>query len=82
MSFLMETNEPYIIKPIGERVAVLETELKEARSELTEIKEKLDELLLLKAKGMGALTLVSLLIGSGLVGIIYTVIKLFGSPHL
>lgn len=68
--------------PLGERVAVLETEFAAVRSELTQIRGQLDELLHLKSQGMGALWLVSLLIGSGVLGVITVVLNFFNHPHL
>lgn len=53
---------------LAERVAILETQM----SDLKEIKEKLEQLVQLKAQGMGALTLVSILVGSGAIGLIAT----------
>jgi hypothetical protein len=44
--------------------------------ELKEIREKLDELIQLKHQGMGAITLVSILVGSGVLGLITTVFAL------
>ena len=71
--------EQYIvIRPLGERVATLETKLELITTELTEIKEKLDELLTLKHKGLGALGLVSVLVGSGVIGLIAIVLNFFG----
>lgn len=68
---------------LGQRVAVLETEWQRTKDDLKEIKEKLDELLQLKSRGIGAIQLVSLIIGSGVIGIIVTVMNLFsGKPHL
>lgn len=69
-------------KPIGERVAVVETRIEDIGSKLDEIERKLDELLQLKAKGMGAFGLVSLLVGSGLIGLVYTIVQFFNHPHL
>lgn len=75
--------ENEVFKPLGERVAVLETKQEEINGKLEAITEKLDALLELKAKGMGALGLISLLIGSGVIGIVFTVLQLFnGKPHL
>lgn len=67
---------------LPERVAVLETELGTVKGDLKEIKDKLDDLLTLKARGMGALSLVSLIIGSGVIGLILTIIKFVPKPHL
>jgi hypothetical protein len=65
-----------------ERVAVLESELLQVKTDLKDIKDKLDELLDLKAKGLGAIGLMSLIIGSGFLGIILMVWKSFTAPHL
>ncbi len=78
----MENNE-YPVRPIGERVAIMETKVTDVQNKLEEITGKLDDLLTLKAKGMGAIGLVSLLVGSGLLGIIYAVVQFFtNKPHL
>lgn len=58
---------------LHERVAVLETQMQD----LKEIREKLDQLLELKARGMGAMGLVGLVIGSGVLGLIATIFELF-----
>jgi hypothetical protein len=67
---------------LAERVAVLETEWSNTKDDLKEIKGKLDDLLHLKSKGMGALGLVSLLIGSGMIGLVITIVNIFRQPHL
>lgn len=75
----MDNNE----RPINERVAVLETLQSATTTSLNTIEGKLDELLQLKAKGMGALSLVSVLIGSGILGVIALVWQFFTNrPHL
>lgn len=77
------SNDPSVYRPyLGERVAVLETKVVEFQKDLTEIKDKLDDLLTLKAKGMGAIGLVSLVVGSGLLGIIALIVQFFARPHL
>lgn len=63
---------------LPERVAVLETRM----DDLLEIKEKLDELLHLKSKGIGALWFVSLIVGSGLLGLVTTIMAWLNKPHL
>lgn len=74
----MDSNEQtFVIRPLGERVAILENELATIKGELSEIKEKLDELLTLKHKGLGALGLVSILVGSGVIGLIALTIQFF-----
>lgn len=65
------TNDDYY--NLHERVAVLETKL----DDIHEIKVKLDELLHLKSKGVGALWLVSLIVGSGVLGLIATINEWF-----
>lgn len=58
---------------LHERIAVLETQMKD----LAEIRGKLDQLLELKARGMGAMGLVGLVIGSGVLGLFATFFSLF-----
>lgn len=62
--------------PIGERVARLEQQMEQ----LNEIRDKLDELLELKHKGLGALQFVGILLGSGVIGVIALVLNVF-KPH-
>ena len=64
--------------PLNERVAVLEIQMKD----LEEIKQKLDDLIQLKSKGMGALTLVSLIFGSGIIGLVMMVVNFVKQGHL
>lgn len=63
--------------PDGERIAILETQVKLLTTELTDIGKKLDDLLDLKAKGYGALSLITLLLGSGAIGVIVLVLNMF-----
>lgn len=66
-----------------ERIAVLETKFEDMQKDLTKISDKLDELLELKTKGMGALGLVGLIMGSGVIGVIMMIVGLFkGGNHL
>ncbi len=67
---------------LAERVAMLEADWENTKEDLKEIKDKLDQLIELKHKGLGALGLVSLLIGSGVVGLVLTILNLFKSNHL
>lgn len=70
---------------LSERVAVLETNSVATTDKLESIEEKLDNLLELKAKGMGALGLVSLVVGSGILGLIAIIFNFFrggATPHL
>ena len=66
----------------GERIAILETKFETLQGDLTHIKQQLDELLHLKSKGMGALWLVSLIIGSGMLGLILTLVNFFSKSHV
>lgn len=67
---------------IPERVSVLETEFTQVKADLDEIKLKLDDLLHLKSKGMGAFWLIGILIGSGIIGLFSTLSNIFNKPHL
>lgn len=52
----------------AERIAVLELEVKSLKEEVQSTNAKLDQLLELKSKGMGAFWLLSILFGSGILG--------------
>lgn len=52
----------------AERIAVLELEVKNLKDAVNTTNSKLDELLELKSKGMGAFWLLSILLGSGILG--------------
>lgn len=56
----------------GERVAALEVEVSALKGEIQEISVKMDSLLELKNKGMGAFWFASAIIGSGIGGFILT----------
>lgn len=67
---------------IPERVSILETKATQAQEDLSYIREKLDELLDLKSRGLGAVWLIGLLIGSGLVGLLTNIGNfLTAKPH-
>lgn len=66
----------------AERIAVLETKFDELQKDLVSISGKLDELLELKTKGMGAVWLVGLIFGSGILGLVAFVSGFFKSGHL
>jgi len=66
----------------AERISALETEFAATKQDLKDIKAKLDELLHLKSKGLGAFWFVSLLISSGLVGVVVTIVNFLNRPHL
>jgi len=68
--------------PLGERIAILETRLNQYEIDVKEINVKLDELLELKHKSAGALGLISLIVGSGVIGLITLITGYFNKPHL
>lgn len=59
----------------AERIAVLELQVKQLSTDVQSMEGKLDELLLLRSKGMGAFWLASSLFGTGIVGVMYYVIQ-------
>lgn len=75
----MDNNERL---PLGERIAILETRLNQYEIDVKEINVKLDELLELKHKSAGALGLISLIVGSGVIGLITLITGYFNKPHL
>lgn len=64
-----------------ERIAVLEIEVAQLKTVLIDINSKLDSLLDLKSKGMGAFWLIGLIIGVGGITLVTTLTNLF-RPHL
>lgn len=58
-----------------ERIAVLEVEVKHLRKTVEETNAKLDSLLELKSKGVGAFWLASALLGTGIVSALTTFIS-------
>lgn len=74
---MMEASEYTIL---AERISVLETEKRQTREDLKDIKSKLDELLTLKAKGLGALWFIGilLLLGSGIAAFVYNILNSLG----
>lgn len=69
----------YAIIPVGERVSAVEVRVGNLEDKMDEMIQKLDELLEIKHKGMGAIGLVSVLIvaASGLAGVITFVLSIF-----
>jgi hypothetical protein len=67
---------------LNERVVALEIEVRQYKEDVHEIREKLDALLDLKHKGAGALWVISLVVGSGLLGLVATIVSYFSHPHL
>ena len=66
----------------AERLAVLETKFEQLVADNSLIKKKLDELLELKQKGLGAFWLVGLVVGTGLLGLASTILGFFNKGHL
>lgn len=64
----------------GERIASLETQVSLMRAEQIETNKKLDELLTLRSKGLGAFWLASTLLGTSIIGVIASVFGWF-TPH-
>lgn len=60
-----------------ERVAVLETEVKYLKDTINKMDGKLDELLQLRSKGVGAFWLASALLGTSIIGLLGTVFDWF-----
>lgn len=65
----------------GERIAVLEIRMAKVEDQQQQILNKLDELLLFRAKGVGAFWLASALLGTGIVGTVVTIIEWIKSWH-
>lgn len=66
----------------NERLAILEVEMNQVKSELSTANEKLDDLLALRNKGAGAFWLATLLAGVGGISIISHVLAFFGFKGL
>jgi len=70
-----------LTKNDGERIAVLEVRMAKVEDQQQQILNKLDELLLFRAKGVGAFWLASALLGTGIVGTVVTVLEWIKSWH-
>lgn len=70
------------MKSDAERIAILETKFDQMEEHISDISAKLDQLLELKSKGLGAFWLVSLIFGSGVLGVIMMVANYFKPGHL
>lgn len=68
-------------RSMPERIAVLETKVQELTVTNKEIRDKLDELLQLRSKGMGAFWLASSLLGTGIMGGILAAVDWIRSWH-
>lgn len=64
-----------------ERLASLEAQVSELRDEQQKMIGKLDELLSIKDKGVGAFWFVSAIFGSGIVASVVAIINMFRGPH-
>lgn len=61
----------------AERIAVLEEQIKQLTRSNKDMNDKLDSLLELKSKGVGAFWLASTLVGTGIVGMFSIVVDWF-----
>lgn len=59
----------------GERIAMVEVRLEQLEKSVANIDSKLDDLIALRYKGMGAFWLMSGLLGTGIVGAIFQFIS-------
>lgn len=66
---------------LPERVAILETKQAEDREVQKQILAKLDDLVQLKAKGVGAFWLVGLIAGTGILGWLAAIMQIFGGKN-
>jgi|JI81AbrownRNA_FD_contig_21_6316947_length_572_multi_4_in_0_out_0_2 hypothetical protein len=61
----------------GERIAVVEHQVSKLVDDVKKMDDKLDQLLELKAKGMGAFWFASLIVGTGVAGMFTTFVTWF-----
>ena len=61
----------------AERLAVLELKVEQLCREQTQMLEKLEDLLVLRSKGMGAFWVASSLLGTGILGLAWAFINYF-----
>ncbi len=64
--------ERRVIVTDRERIAILETQRAEDKKKLDSMDEKLDQLLALRNRGLGAFWLASALFGTGIIGVLGT----------
>lgn len=74
-------SETHIVLTELERLAKLETEVKHLQEINEKILEKLDALLAFKHKGLGALSLITAILGTSIIGGVYTLIEWFKVAH-
>ena len=74
-------SEPQIVLSELERLAKLETEVKHLQEINEKILEKLDALLAFKHKGLCALSLITAILGTSIIGGVYTLIEWFKTVH-
>lgn len=60
---------------VAQRIAVLEFKVTQLTTSNEEVCKKLDDLLQLRSKGMGAFWLASSLLGTGIIGIVFALIS-------
>lgn len=64
----------------GERIASLEVRVSDVQTKQGQINDKLDELLAMRNKGIGAFWLASTLLGTGIVGFIVQLVSWWRHP--
>lgn len=77
-------DQRYVLqRPLGERVSALEVHQEATSAMLVDISAKMDDLLTLKNKGMGAIGFVSILFASfsGVAGVIAIIVGFFNGKH-
>jgi hypothetical protein len=63
-----------------ERLTRVEEQVNSLKADVKEMNDKLDDLLILRWKGMGAFWLAATILGTGIVGILVKVFHIFGIP--
>jgi hypothetical protein len=61
-----------------ERLTRVEEQVNSLKADVKEMNDKLDDLLILRWKGMGAFWLAATILGTGIVGILVKVFHIFG----
>jgi hypothetical protein len=69
---------PYPIQHVGERMVRVEEQVIELREKADRMEAKLDELLALRNKGLGAFWLATSLMGTGIIGAVIAFLRYIG----
>ena len=65
----------------GERIAALEVQVQHLTDTVVKLTTKIDELIVFRARGVGAFWLASALLGTGIVGSVVTLVEWIKSWH-